>query len=107
MQQHRAQILDDQKKRPAPTEPTDGLDNSKRLRLDATLPTQMAPAGHPSGIPEQRPISLAQLFTLTRDPATAIDISAIPKHTVDQLIVPLIRSVDRQRLDVAVNVRIH
>ena len=104
MQQHRAQVFDEQKKRPAPVEPTDGLDNTKRQRLDANISTSTPPVNQSQGASASSgPVSLAQLFTLTSDPGTVTDISGIPKNMVDQIIVPLMRSVDRQRLDVAIN----
>lgn len=104
MQQHRAQIFDEQRKRPAPTEPTDGLDPAKRQRLDASLSTPTPPGEQIGDASGPGPMSLAQIFTLTSDPNLINDISSIAKPVVDQLIVPLMRSVDRQRLDVAINV---
>lgn len=103
--QSRIELMDEgSKKRGAPSEPTDGLDQSKRVRLGAELPDwsdrklQIPPL--PSG-----PISLAQLFTLTTDAAlTSFDVKQIPMEMVVQLILPVIYRLNQGLLDQAIGV---
>ena len=102
IQHHRAQVFDDSRKRSAPSEPVDGLDNAKRQRLDAPLATSTTPMGQTRDT--SGPISLAQLFTLTTDRNMLNDVSAIPRQSLIQIVEPLLRSIDRQRLDMAINV---
>ena len=102
LQQARAEIFDESRKRSAPVEPTDGLDNAKRQRLDANLSTPTPPMnqiGKPPG-----PMTLAQIFTLTQDPTMIKDVSQTAKPALDRIIEPLLRNVDRQKLDIAINV---
>ncbi|KAK3686276.1 hypothetical protein LTR37_019959, partial [Vermiconidia calcicola] len=92
-------------KRPAPDEPTDGLSDDKRQKLDrdaeaGTTPLQQQYPPLPPG-----PVSLAQLFTLTNDRAAAgFHVEAIPQHFVAQLVPPLLASINPTQLDAAINV---
>ncbi|KAL9086737.1 MAG: hypothetical protein Q9159_004032 [Coniocarpon cinnabarinum] len=106
MQQRRAEMFDENRKRAAPSEPTDGLDTAKRQRLDAPINTLTPPTqfGAPSG-PPPGPISLSQLFTLAEDRNQIIDISQfnMAPQLTHQIVAGLLRSIDRGRLDAAVN----
>lgn len=102
----RVEIFDDtNRKRPAPSEPTDGLDQAKRQRLGADLPNQLiSPLSAPPFPPG--PVSYAQLFTLTTDKgSSSFDVQAIPVDTVIKVLVPMLSSMDKGRLDNAINVR--
>ncbi|KAF2088307.1 hypothetical protein K490DRAFT_73252 [Saccharata proteae CBS 121410] len=100
----RLEILDDtNRKRAAPAEPTDGLDNAKRQRLGANVDgTAQMPGGVPPLPPG--PITTAQLFTLTQDEALRnFDVQAIPIDPLIAILVPLMRNIDQGQLDNAVN----
>ena len=91
------------RKRPAPSEPTDGLDPAKRQRLGAE-----AISDPPSSIPPlpPGPTSFAQLFTLTRDEgAKNFDVQAIPSELVVKILVPMLMRIDKGQMDNAINVR--
>lgn len=97
-----------QLKRPASDDPTDGLDDAKRQRIDnaaaigaATAPQQSIQAS--TQIPYGS--SVAQLFTLSDDKAaTGFHVAAIPYNIVAQLIPPLMQSVDQALFDQAINI---
>ncbi|KAI9846489.1 MAG: hypothetical protein M1837_003909 [Sclerophora amabilis] len=100
----RAEIFDDiNRKRPAPSEPTDGLDAAKRARLGADV----------SGQPESRivapplppgPVSFAQLFTLTSDEAlNTFDVQQLPIHMVVQITLPVMYRLEQGLLDATIN----
>ncbi|OCK96924.1 uncharacterized protein K441DRAFT_656220 [Cenococcum geophilum 1.58] len=89
------------RKRPAPSEPTDGLDPAKRQRLGAE-----ALSDPPSSIPPlpPGPTSSAQLFTLTRDEgAKNFDVQAIPSELVVKILVPMLMRIDKGQMDNAIN----
>lgn len=88
------------RKRPAPVEPTDGLDAAKRQRLGAQVPAHtFVPPPLPPG-----PVSYAQLFTLAPPGnSTSFDVSVIPADLILKLLVPLLHSIDSQKLDQAIN----
>lgn len=89
------------RKRPAPSEPTDGLSESKRQRLDAQVQpinTFEAPPLPPG------PISYAQLFTLTQEQGLkGFDVNVIPLNILQSIVVPLLASIDKTRMDQAIN----
>lgn len=95
-------------KRPAPDEPTDGLDDAKRQRLDAeavngTSPLQQSvdPAYPP--LPSG-PVSIAQIWTLTKHQQTAaFDVTRLPVPTAVQLIPALLQAVPQQKINEAIN----
>ncbi|KAF2196569.1 hypothetical protein GQ43DRAFT_444994 [Delitschia confertaspora ATCC 74209] len=97
----RADIFDNNRKRPAPAEPTDGLDAAKRQRLGAV------PADSPAAAPPlpSGPISFAQLFTLAppNSGSTSFDVSVMGHDMILKLLVPLLHSIDQRKLDHAVN----
>lgn len=92
-------------KRPAPDEPTDGLSDDKRQKLDreanaGTTPLQQGYPPLPPG-----PVSVAQLFTLTNDPrAAGFHAEAMPQEIVARLVPALLAAIDQAKLDTAINV---
>ena len=89
------------RKRAAPTEPTDGLDQSKRAKLRAGIPN---PSLEIPPLP-QGPISLAQLFTLTSDEGIAsFDVQQLPAELIVKLISPVLSAVNEGLLNQAVEV---
>ena len=96
----RLDIFDEgSRKRGLPTEPTDGLDNNKRRRLGAELSERPEPEPLPPG-----PVSLGQLFTLTKDPALAtFDVTSLTLDIMGRIIPPVLAHIDQQALDQALN----
>ncbi|KAK4957104.1 hypothetical protein LTR10_005062 [Elasticomyces elasticus] len=91
-------------KRPAPEEPTDGLDNNKRMRTEQATANGITPQqqGYIPPLPPG-PISYAQLFNLGADPKVAgIDVSTLPAPIVNQLVVVLLSKLDQERLTTAI-----
>lgn len=110
LSQSRTEIFDDSsRKRAAPSEPTDGLDQAKRAKLGAEAIER--PNRHLE-IPSQRPelpplpsgiVSVAQLFTLTTDTAlTSFDVQQFPVEMVVQLTLPIIYRLEQAALSEAV-----
>ncbi|KAI7540669.1 hypothetical protein KC331_g9036 [Hortaea werneckii] len=110
-------------KRKEPDEPTDGLDDSKRRRIDTEAangatpvqqyPYQQQPSQQQSSqlslqqsyppLPPG-PVTVAQLFTLSQDPnAAGFHVASIPQQIVSQLVPPLLQSIDPQRFEGAIN----
>ncbi|RMZ02261.1 hypothetical protein D0862_06089 [Hortaea werneckii] len=110
-------------KRKEPDEPTDGLDDSKRRRIDTEAANGATPVQqHPyHQQPSQQqssqlslqqsypplppgPVTVAQLFTLSQDPnAAGFHVASIPQQIVSQLVPPLLQSIDPQRFEGAIN----
>ncbi|KAI6836573.1 hypothetical protein KC340_g1979 [Hortaea werneckii] len=111
-------------KRKVPDEPTDGLDDSKRRRIDTEAANGATPVQqHPyqQQPPQQQqqsqlslqqsypplppgPVTVAQLFTLSQDPnAAGFHVASIPQQIVSQLVPPLLQSIDPQRFEGAIN----
>ena len=87
------------RKRPLPSEPTDGLDNAKRMRLGAELPERPGPLSLPPG-----PVSFAQLFTLTDDRGlSSFDVTQLPIELVVKITLPVLHSIEQPLLDEAIN----
>ncbi len=85
-------------KRPVPSEPTDGLDDAKRIRL-----TSGTPRKYPHMPPP--PNSFAQLFTLTDDAGlTSFDVKALPVDMINTITSLTLKHVDQQALDEAISV---
>ncbi|KAI8940129.1 hypothetical protein NX059_003842 [Plenodomus lindquistii] len=91
------------RKRPAPSEPTDGLDQAKRQRLVAAEtsprppPVQELPPG---------PVSWRQLYTLNSEGNSLnFDVQAFkdPEQLL-RIVVPVLQSVDGAKLEQAINV---
>ena len=103
LHQARIDVFDENnRKRAAPTEPTDGLDQAKRQRLGAEVPhTGQTPVpALPAG-----PVSAAQLFSLTDDKTRNFDVTQLNIDVIHQLLVPMLKAVDRRKFDNAINVR--
>ncbi|EXJ78084.1 hypothetical protein A1O3_09245 [Capronia epimyces CBS 606.96] len=95
LQQSRAAILSDTTAQKRPAEPTDGLDDAKRQRLSG-------PRKFPAMPPP--PNSIAQLFTLTEDPAVQqFDVSLLPGDLVSTVTAVFLQHLDSGVLDEAVN----
>ncbi|KAF2836325.1 hypothetical protein M501DRAFT_267523 [Patellaria atrata CBS 101060] len=111
LQHTRLEMLEEaNRKRPAPTEPTDGLDHAKRQRLGAEVTP--APNTHSSIPPQpsqppqppQGRTTIAQLFTLTQDKGSAsFDVRAIPIDVVNNLLIPILSSIDKNKMNNAIN----
>jgi symplekin len=85
-------------KRPAPSEPTDRLDDAKRIRL-----TGVAPRKYPHMPPP--PNSFAQLFTLTEDKGlTSFDVKVLPVDMINTITSLTLKHVDQNALDEAIAV---
>lgn len=102
------------RKRPAPVEPTDGLDPAKRQRL-AAQPPSVTPSSTPptvvAGPPPvdplpPGPVSYRQLYTLNEGNAAAFDVQMFqdPEQLL-RILVPVLQSVDEAKLGHAINVR--
>lgn len=87
------------RKRGHPSEPTDGLDNAKRIRLGAELPDRPKPIPLPPG-----PITLKQLYTLTEDPALAdFNVKSLTPDLMTRITFPVLQRITKQSLDQAIN----
>lgn len=97
----RLELFDEgSRKRGAPVEPTDGLNDAKRARLAAELNgrTTTIPALPPG------PVSLAQLYTITTDEALkSFDVTPIPIDLVVKIILPVLHHIEPVQLDEAIN----
>lgn len=98
--QARLQLFDEGRgKRPLPTEPTDGLDNAKRIRLGAEIPTRPSPPPLPPG-----PTSVAQLFTLTADAGlTGFDVTQLPIELIVKITLPVLHRIEQAHFEEAIN----
>ncbi|KAI4754989.1 hypothetical protein E4T52_13741 [Aureobasidium sp. EXF-3400] len=91
------------RKRAAPAEPIDGLSEAKRQRLGAQVPQPSPPTSQVPPLP-QGPVSLAQLFTLTNDQGLRnFDVNVIPSNVVLSIVAPLLKSIDKVKMDAAIN----
>jgi symplekin len=104
MHRTRIEIFDESnRKRPAPSEPTDGLDQAKRQRVVAEAPNR-GPAVPPLPAGD---VSWRQLYTLNPEGSTVnFDVQAFkdPEQLL-RIVVPVLQHVDAQKLDHAINVR--
>ncbi|KAI9838688.1 MAG: hypothetical protein M1819_005002 [Sarea resinae] len=100
----RLEILDEpSRKRGAPAEPTDGLDQAKRQRLGAQITDHSANLPNIPPLPPG-PISFAQLFTLTDDrELTSFDVQQLPIDLVVKITLPVLYRIDQRALDNAIN----
>ncbi|KAF2674204.1 hypothetical protein BT63DRAFT_449199 [Microthyrium microscopicum] len=96
--QSKIAILDETtRKRPAPAEPSQDMDNGKRQKLEP-VPIPIPPVAAPPTI------SLAQLFSISTDPqAQAFDVTLVPFDIVKKIIVPILRGIDSAHLQAATN----
>jgi symplekin len=101
LMQSRLEAVDENsKKRGLPTEPTDGLDSTKRARLDAESPPLLKIPPLPPG-----PLSYAQLFTLTEDAGlSSFDVKQLPVDLLVKIVVPVLARVDLSTMHQAVDV---
>lgn len=101
LMQSRLEVTDDaSRKRGLPAEPTDGLDNAKRARLDAQMPPLLKIPPLPPG-----PTSYQQLFSITEDAGLSnFDVKQLPVDLLVKILVPLLSRVDQSVMTQAVNV---
>lgn len=101
LSESRLDIFDEvSRKRGLPAEPTDGLDNAKRARLDAETPTLIKVPPLPPG-----PVSWAQLFTLTEDVGlSTFDVKQLPIDLIVRITVPVLARVDQSAMNQAIDV---
>ena len=100
MDRTRIEVFDEgSRKRAAPSEPTDGLDNAKRMRLGAEITGRASPPPLPAG-----PVSVAQLFTLTSEQGlTSFDVTQLPIELTVRIALPVLQRIDHGLLDEAIN----
>ncbi|CAI6332489.1 unnamed protein product [Periconia digitata] len=113
MHRMRIDVFDESsRKRPAPAEPTDGLDPAKRQRLRANVPAASAvvpvpaPAPPPATTLPPGPVTYRQLFTLNPDAGIAnFDVQTFkdPEQLV-MLTVHLLQMIDEAQMTNAINV---
>jgi symplekin len=85
-------------KRPAPSEPTDGLEDAKRMRLTGGTPRKYPHMPPP-------PNTFAQLFTLTDDMGlTSFDVKVLPVDMINTITSLTLKHVDQNALDEAISV---
>jgi symplekin len=92
------------RKRAAPSEPTDGLDPAKRQRLEAQPQSRTPPLTAPPLPPG--PVSWRELFTLDPQGSTAnFDVQAFrdPEQLLS-ILVPVLQRVDGSKLEQAITV---
>jgi symplekin len=101
LSQSRLEVTDDaSRKRGLPNEPTDGLDNAKRARLNAVAPPMLKIPPMAPG-----PASFDRLFTLTEDTGlSSFDVKQLPFDIVLKIVVPLLSQVHDSTLTQAVDV---
>lgn len=101
LMQSRLEATDDaSRKRGLPNEPTDGLDNAKRARLNVLPPPMLKIPPMAPG-----PASFDRLFTLTEDTGlSSFDVKQLPIDLVLKIVVPLLSQVHDSTLAQAVDV---
>ena len=95
--QSRLEVLEEgSRKRGAPMEPTDALENTKRTRIEQETPNRPTlPLG---------PTSVAQLFTMTGEQGlTCFDVTQLPLDLVVRITLPVFFRLDKAKLDEAIN----
>lgn len=104
MHRTRIEIFDESRKRPAPGGPNDGLEQAKRQRVTVEAPTKAPPVPPlPAG-----EVSWRQLYTLNPEGKSTVNFDVQMFKDPEQLlriVVPVLQSVDAQKLDHAINVR--
>lgn len=100
MTQSRLEIFDEgSRKRGAPVESTDGLDDAKRRRLGAEIESGPQFPQLPSG-----PTSIAQLYTLTVEEALrSFDVTQLPIDLVVRITLPVLQRIEQRAIDAAIN----
>lgn len=89
-------------KRAAPDEPIDGLNEQKRQRVEQSLNGTSTQNDYPSLPPG--PVSYKELYSLTSDrQLMGFDVHAITEDIVARLLVPLMSSIDQERMNRAIN----
>nr|POF26288.1 mrna cleavage and polyadenylation specificity factor complex subunit pta1 [Quercus suber] len=93
-------------KRAAVDEPTDGLDDAKRRRIDAQVANGTVQPPQATQYPPlpPGPVTFKDLFTLTQDrAATGFHVQILPQNIIGQLVPAILASIDQTRLDGAIN----
>ena len=101
LMQSRIEVVDEaSRKRGLPSEPTDGLDNIKRAKLDAEAPALVKIPPLPPG-----PTSYAQLFTITEDKELRrFDVKQLPVDMLVKMVVPILARVDQSMMNQSIEV---
>ena len=95
----RLEMFEEGTRKRGPPEPTDGLDNVKRARLGAQVDDFSTIPPLPAG-----PVSIAQLFTLTREEALkSFDVTLIPLDPVVRITSSVFQNVNPSHLDAIIN----
>lgn len=106
-QLHHARVAmfdDTNRKRPAPVEPTDGLDQAKRQRLGAEVTD--APSQAQEVLPPPGSRTYAWLFNRNpQESSVNFDVKAITPEIVANIVLPLLIYVEKGKFDHAINVR--
>lgn len=107
LSQLRAEVFQERgRKRSPPVEPTDGLDNAKRQRLDAGLPDENPRQHAIASLPPGGQCTIAQMFTLTGDDRLrGFDTHFFPPPLIPQFVYAALVLADAARLNNAVEVR--
>jgi symplekin len=103
MHRMRLDVFDESsRKRPAPVEPTDGLDQTKRQRLGADVPSTTPPVpALPPG-----PVSYKQLYTLDpNNPNANFDVTIFQDPAqLNMIVIALLQAVDNKKLADAIGI---
>lgn len=92
------------RKRGLPPEPTDGLDQAKRVRLGAEIKAEPDVQFEVASLPPG-PVTLRQVFSLTKDEATnSFDVQQLPVELVQRVTIGVLEKIDDKRLHAAVQV---
>ncbi|KAJ9668968.1 hypothetical protein H2201_000794 [Coniosporium apollinis] len=104
-QLHHARVAmfdDTNRKRPAPVEPTDGLDQAKRQRLGAEVTD--APSQAQEVLPPPGSRTYAWLFNRNpQESSVNFDVKAITPEIVANIVLPLLIYVEKGKFDHAIN----
>lgn len=101
MMRSKADIFDEQTRKRGPPEPTDGLDASKRQKLNA----QVKPSAPKFHVPPLAPgsHSVAELFTVTNDEGLkGFDVAQLAEHLVVKIGITILQRLDADTLNQAV-----
>jgi symplekin len=103
MMRSKSDIFDESSRKRGPPEPTDGLDASKRQKLNAQVINAAPKLDVPPLAPG--PHSVAELFTITPDPGIkTFDVAQLPEDMVVRIGITILQRLDSDRLNQAIEV---